>query len=113
MPPEGIALSTELQTHSGWSENYHSLNSLIYPSTNPNKCKELHIHFVLLTFVSYSFSRIHLHFSSSTGVQDLLFKTTATNIPKAPNAVTLFPALVEISQNAYPAYGRDATVSPT
>ena len=41
MPPEGIALSTELQTHSGCVQgNFNiSLNSLNYPSTVPDKSK--------------------------------------------------------------------------
>ena len=115
MPPEGIALSTELQTHSGCvRELFFSLNSLIYPSTNPNKCKELHSFLLLHSFLFHiHFSRIQFHFASYTGTQGSLVKTTARNIPKAPNAVTHFPALVEATHNTYPAYGRDAIVSPT
>ena len=43
MPPEGIALSTELQTHSGhfWERLKPSpFNDLNYPSTYLPKCKE-------------------------------------------------------------------------
>ena len=43
MPPEGIALSTELQTHSGCVQGklIVSLNSLNYPSTERGKSKVL------------------------------------------------------------------------
>ena len=42
MPPEGIALSTELQTHSGYLRGRQMsspFNNLNYPSTDLKKCK--------------------------------------------------------------------------
>lgn len=44
MPPEGIALSTELQTHQAVPEKFTvSVNSLNYPSINPGKSKVLYL----------------------------------------------------------------------
>ena len=50
MPPEGIALSTELQTHSGLfrKKQCFFLNSLNYPSTKHLKSKVFYIFFFLL-----------------------------------------------------------------